>query len=148
MNKTKITHIITVALAFVAMLLPWGAVCRFISQEQSGLQQETFKTYSYFDLFPLTHSNFAPFMCAVMTVLLLLLLGYLYFSDETKPLQIAMVVLSCVAFALSLFPLIFYGIKFFNMTALTISFLLGCSAFMSAQRITGLYFQEEEQEDE
>ncbi len=148
MKKTKIYHIVSVALAVIAMMLPWGAVCRFLTESSGGLQHESFKTYSYFDLFAFQNANFAPLLCAVVSVVLLLVLGYTFFAKETKTIQMVMVVLSCAAFALSLLPLILYGVKFFNMTALMISYLLGCSAFMSGQRISGIFFEDEEEETE
>lgn len=139
MNKTKLAHMITVVLAVVAMALPYGAVCRFITVE-NDLQRESIETYSYFDTFPFGCGNLWPLFTAISTCVLLLLLGYTYFGTETKGLQTALLVFSCAAFVFSLLPLVLYGLKFFNTTALCISYLLGCSIVMSVQRLTGKYF--------
>lgn len=149
MKNPKLTHIITVAAAVIAMLLPYGAVLRFLTPSESGAQYETLETFSYFDLTTYGYANFAPFLCAITTVVLLLVLAYTFFGKETKAVRVAMLVLSGVAFVLSVMPLILYGFKFFNMTALTISYLLACAVIISIHRLTGkLFVLEEDEEDE
>ncbi len=148
MKNHKLLHIIVVALAIAAMLLPWGAVLRFVTPSESGVQHETLKTYSYFDPINYGYANFAPFICAIVTSVLFLLLVFCYFGNENKGMRVALAVLSGGAFVLSVLPLILYGFKYFNMTALTISYLLACSFMMSIQRLTGKYFLKEEEEEE
>ncbi len=148
MKNPKLTHMLTVVAAIVAMLLPYGAVLRFVSPSESGVNHETLETYSYFDPIAYGYANFAPLLCAITTVVLLLVLGFTFFGKETKGIRIAMVVLSGIAFVLSVMPLVLYGFKFFNMTALTISYLLACSVIISIHRLTGTLLVLEEEEDE
>ncbi len=149
MKKTKIVHLVAVALALVAMILPYGSICRIISPSATGVQHETLETYSYFDLFPFGYGNFAPFLTAILTVAVLaLLVSYMCFLKESRMLQIVLMVISCAAFVFSLLPLVLYGLKFFNATAMIISYLLGLSAFFSYQRLIGRYFVSPYEEDE
>lgn len=148
MKRLKHIHFYTVALAVAAMLLPYGAVLRFVNPTDAGYQQEVLKTYSYFDPIVFGYANFAPLFCAIASVLLALLLLYTLFANDNKVLNVSMTVLSGAAFVLSVLPLVLYGLKFFNMTALLISFLLACSLIISLHRLTGKVFSPEEEEDD
>ena len=151
MKNPKLTHLLIVAAAIGAMLLPWGAVLRFISSDESGLQHEKLETFSYFDPTIYGYANFAPFLCAIVTVLLLVLVGYTFFGTENKPVRVTMFVLSLTAFVLSVLPLPLYGFPYFTTTAMLISFLLACSVIISLQRLTGKLFlpaEKEEQEEQ
>ncbi len=148
MKNPKLTHILTVAAAIAAMMLPWGAVLRFVTPDASGVQHETLETYSYFNPTIYGYANFAPFLCATVTVLLFVIVGYTFFASENKPVRVTMFVLSTAAFVLSVLPLPLYGFKYFTTTAMLISFLLACSVIISLQRLTGKIFLPVEQEEE
>ena len=148
MKNPKLTHLLTVIAAIGAMLLPWGAVLRFITPDASGVQHETLETYSYFDPIIYGYANFAPFLCAIVTVVLLVVLGYTFFVKETKNICVLMLVLSIVAFVLSVLPLPLYGLQYYTTTAMLISFLHACSVIISLQRLTGKLFLPVEKEEE
>ena len=148
MKNPKLTHILTIVAAIGAMLLPWGAVLRFVSPDASGVQHETLETYSYFDPTIYGYANFAPFLCAIITVALLAVLVYTVFGKETKNVCVLMLVLSIVAFVLSVLPLPFYGLKYYTTTAMLITFLHVCSVIIALQRLTGNVFLPLEQEEE
>jgi len=120
MKNPKLTHILTVAAAIAAMLLPWGAVLRFVTMSENGTQHETLEMYSYFDPTIYGYANFAPFLCAIVTVMLLIVLGYTFFGKETKGVRVTMLVLSSSSFVLSVLPLVLYGFKFYTTTAMLI----------------------------
>ena len=88
-------------LILILEILPFGAVCNFANPDGEPYRH----TYSYFDLTPFGYANFAPFLTALLTcVVLLLLLGYAI-SDRIGLKQKAKGV-SGVATVLSLCPLL------------------------------------------
>ena len=147
MIKNKITHLIVVALAIGAMILPWGAVLRYMDIE-NGLKTASLKTFSFFDPTVFSNGNYTPLICAVLTVVLFLLLLFSFFGNESKGINIALTALSIVATILSLLPPVLYGFEFFSTTAMAIFYLLLCSSVMSVQRLTGKYFATEDEETE
>jgi len=158
-----------VVLAVLLMILPFGAVCRYISvSETSGMQHEVINTFSYFNLsafldavmqsvkqmegatiasvanlLPFWICNLAPFMCAMTAVVLLLVTVLeLIFRRAAKPLAVVSITLSAAALVLSLLPLLIYGIKFYSIAAMLISFLLLCSLVIGVHRLTGKVYNE------
>lgn len=152
MKNPRLTHLLTLVAAIGAMLLPWGAVLRFVTPDASGVQYEKLEMYSYFNPIIYGYANFAPFLCAIVTVLLLVIVGYTFFGSENKPVRVTMFALSVTAFVLSVLPLPLYGFQYFTTTAMLISFLQACSVIISLQRMTGKVFlpvrQEIEEEQE
>lgn len=148
MNKTKSVHFIAVLLAVVLMVLPYGGVLKFATPHEGGNTTSTLETFSYFDPMLYGYGNFGPFLAALFSsVLLILLMLVLLFLKESPSVRIAMVVMSSCALFSSLLPLIMYGVEFFTMTGLLISFLLACSLLMSIQRLTGKYFDSKDEEE-
>ena len=174
MKRATVVQMIVCFIAIVFMILPMGAVCRFISSE-AGTQYEVLKTFSFFNLSPFVTSiiesvkqletpdalsiirlipfwflNLAPFMCAIAVVLLTVVVLISQFANrQTKSLQIASVVLSAAALVLSLIPLVFYGLKFYNATTMMVSFMMLCSIVLGVQRLTSgkLYTASDEDEE-
>ena len=119
MNKKKI--ILTLLSVFVLILeiLPYGAVLRFANPEGEPWR----KTFSYFDLINVGYANFAPFITAVLSCVLifLIIIGWFRFS---KGLNFAIIWVSGFATGISLLPL-FSGVENFSLIGACISILLG-----------------------
>ena len=126
----KIPHMIYVAVVLVVLLLetlPFGAVLYF----KPGPDVEAVRTtYSYFDLTPYGYANFGPFLTAVLSVGILILLLTAFFIRRPG-FGIAAFVLNILAVLTSLCPLL-YGIRYCSMVGLLISGLLILALFPGA----------------
>lgn len=115
-------------LAFVLELLPYGAVCNFANPEGEPWQ----RTYSYFDLTPFGYANFAPFLTALLTCALLVLL--IVSIVTKKQMRAPMLSVSVIATLLSLAPLLL-GVSFFSLVGAMISLaLFGASILLLFDR--------------
>ena len=115
-------------LAFVLELLPYGAVCNFANPEGEPWR----RTYSYFDLTPFGYANFAPFLTALLTCALLVLL--IVSIVTKKQMRASMLSVSVIATLLSLAPLLL-GVSFFSLVGAMISLaLLGASILLLFDR--------------
>lgn len=115
MKKSRFLAIILPVTALVCEILPYGAVLNFWNPEGKPFRE----TFSYFDLTPFGYANFAPLITAVLTCVILLL-TILFLIKPKKSLSKAIIVLSELAFAVSLMPLI-YGINYFTSVSIVIS---------------------------
>lgn len=104
--------------AIVFELLPSGAVLR-----SEGPTYSMKETYSYFSLTPYGYANFGPFICAVMTVAVLIL-GILYLLTKKRGFFKAAWGVSVIAFAASILPVLMFGLKYFTDTAGIITLIL------------------------
>lgn len=115
-------------LAFVLELLPYGAVCNFANPEGEPWR----RTYSYFGLTPFGYANFAPFLTALLTCALLVLL--IVSIVTKKQMRAPMLSVSVIATLLSLAPLLL-GVSFFSFVGAMISLaLLGASIMLFFNR--------------
>lgn len=112
-------------LALVLELLPSGAVLIFAPGPEEHLR----RTFSYFSLTVFGYANFAPFLTALLTCVLLILTLLQLFRPREKTLQ-ALCVLSAVAFVLSLGPLVL-GTDYFTLTGAIISAALAAQFVLS-----------------
>lgn len=122
--KKKLFPFCTALAALILEILPYGAVCMFANPEGEPWRH----TYSYFDLTPFGYANFAPFLTALLTCVIVLLAA-LSFAVK-KPPRRAIGVLSAIAVPLSLAPLLF-GTAYFTPVAALISTALTATAAMS-----------------
>lgn len=106
--KKRLLYLILPVITLVLEILPYGAVCNFARPEGEPWR----KTFSYFDLTPLGYANFAPFLTAITTCAILVLLLVYLFTNKYRMVSIAKVLL-CIGTALSLCPLLF-GVRFFS----------------------------------
>ena len=109
--------IITLALLLSALILeipPYGAVCNFANPEGESWR----KTYSYFSMIPYGYANFGPFITALFTCVLLviLVLSLLLKKNWSKSISI----ISAIATLTSLAPLMF-GFSNFSLVGAMIS---------------------------
>lgn len=116
--KKRALFLIPSLAALVLEILPYGAVCNFMNIEGEPWRI----TFSYFSLTPYGYANFGPFLTAVLTCVLIVLLG-VYTLKGFKKLRSFAKVISCVATATSLWPLLL-GISYFSVVGAFISFCL------------------------
>lgn len=86
----------------VLELLPNGVVLNFANPEGEPWR----RTYSHFSLIPFGYANFGPFITAILTCVLIVLILTCWFKFSKK-LNVAIKSLSGVAIVTSLFPLMF-----------------------------------------
>lgn len=115
--KKKLIMLCTTLIALVLEILPYGAVCNFALDEGESLRQ----TFSYFDLTPFGYANFAPFIVALLTCTLTVMIVVSLVSK--KPMRTPILTVSAIATVLSLAPLL-YGISFFSIVGAFISVAL------------------------
>lgn len=120
-EKKKMTQNIKLCIIpiFTVVLecLPYGAVLNF-----AGPNETIRETYSYFSLTPFGFANFGPLITAVLTCVMLLLL-IIYFVSKKEDLLHKAKIVTYIAVATSLMPLIF-GIHYFSWVGLLISLSL------------------------
>ena len=115
MKKTRFLPLICPVVALIAEISPHGAVLNFWNPEGEPFRQ----TFSYFDLTPFGYANFAPFITAIITcVILIMTVIFAVKPKKTAAKRIA--VLSLITSAISLMPLV-YGTSFFSPVGVVIS---------------------------
>lgn len=128
--KKKLIMLFTTLVALILEILPYGAVCNFANPDGEPWRY----TYSYFDLTPFGYANFAPFIVALLTCVLIVLIIVSLLSKKTVRTPILAV--SAIATVLSLAPLL-YGIRFFSVVGALISVALALTtvvAFMEKNK--------------
>ena len=128
--KKKLILLCTTLIALVLEILPYGAVCNFANPEGEPWR----RTYSYFDLTPFGYANFAPFIVALLTCVLIILIVVSLVSK--KEMKAPILAVSAIATVLSLAPLL-YGIRFFSVVGALISVALALTtvvAFMEKNK--------------
>ena len=120
--KKRWLHLLLPMAALVLELLPYGAVCNFANPEGEPWR----RTYSYFDLTPFGYANFAPFLTAVFTCVVIALLLVYLFVGKRLPVAMAKKFL-VVTFTLSLCPLLL-GIEYYSVVGLLITLCLFAEA--------------------
>ena len=112
--KKKLIMLYTAIIALVLEILPYGAVCNFANPEGEPWR----RTYSYFDLTPFGYANFAPFIVALLTCVLTVMIVVSLVSN--KAMRTPILTVSAIATVLSLAPLLF-GISYFTVVGACIS---------------------------
>ena len=118
MKLKKILLSVLILGALALELLPNGVILRFANPEG----EPWCSTYSYFSLMPFGYANFGPFIAAILTVVLLVLV-VIYLLRPRKRLDIALMNVSGFATAASLMPLMF-GIEYITVIGVIITLLL------------------------
>lgn len=117
MNK-RFLYLLLPIITLVLEILPYGAVCNFANPEGASWR----KTFSYFNLTPFGYANFAPFITALITCIIAVLLMIYCFTVSFSIVKFVKIVL-CVAVFVSLCPLL-YGINFFSVIGALITLSL------------------------
>ena len=114
--KKRLLYLILPIVTLILEILPYGAVLNFMRPPASGQDDAPIghfrELYSYFDLTPFGYANFAPFITAIITCTVLLLMVVYCLTGNLKWASAAKNVLY-VCTAISLCPLL-YGIHFFS----------------------------------
>lgn len=116
--KKRWLHLIAPTLALGLEMLPYGAVCNFANPEGEPWR----RTYSYFDLLPFGYANFAPFLTALLTCVILVLLLVYVFTGASRLAAVTRNLL-VVCTVLSLCPLLL-GIDYFSVVGSLITLVL------------------------
>ena len=112
--KKRIPYLLLPLITLILEILPYGAVCNFATETRRIRE-----LYSYFDLTPYGYANFAPFLTALLTCIILVLLAVWCFTGKRQIMTAAQVLLA----VLSLCPLLL-GIDCFSVVGALISLSL------------------------
>lgn len=105
MKRLKIISVINLAIIIFLEALPLGIKLKL---ESTAIFFST-SYHSYFDPFPIIREDiFGPFVCAMLSVIILALtILSFFFKKQRKGFYLTLSVLSWIAFAFSLMPLLF-----------------------------------------
>lgn len=118
MKIKKFLFTVLSVVVLILELLPNGVVLRFSIPEGEPWIQ----TYIYFSLTPFGYANFGPFITALLTCVLLVL-AVIYLFKQGKGLNAAIIIVSGIAAATSLMPLMF-GVEYITVIGVIITLLL------------------------
>ena len=116
--KKRCLYLLLPIITMILEIMPYGAVCNFARPEGEPWR----KTFSYFDLTPFGYANFAPFLTAIITCVILGLLLVYLFTESHRTIRVTRALLG-IGTVLSLCPLL-YGVHFFSVVGGLISISL------------------------
>ena len=122
--KKRLPYLILPVITLILELLPYGAVCNFANPNGDPWRE----TFSYFSLTPFGYANFSPFLTAVITCIVLVLLVIFALTGKQGFARKAGNILP-VAAVLSLGPLLF-GISYYSLVGGLISATLTAEIFV------------------
>ena len=108
--------------ALILEISPYGAVCNFARPAVDGSIGYFRELYSYFDLLPFGYGNFAPFLTAIMTCAIIVLLTIYALTGHQQILNVSKIILGGCA-VISLCPLLL-GVHFLSLFGILISLTL------------------------
>ena len=121
----KIFALIATLTALILEILPYGAVCNFMTPPGEPPLR---LTYSYFSLVPFGYANFAPFIVAILTcVLLVLMIVYVFVGQR---MRMPVLCVSVAATLLSTTPLLL-GMTYFSVVGLLITLSFLCTTALT-----------------
>ena len=113
--KKRFLYLVLPIITLILEVLPYGAVCIFASSPTDRIRE----TFSYFDLTPFGYANFAPFLTALITCLIFILL-LIYWLKGNVVFAIKAKNILYVATVMSLGPLVF-GLSYFSVVGALIT---------------------------
>ena len=116
--KKRFLYLLLPIITLILEILPYGAVCVFAPSPTERVKE----TFSYFDLTPFGYANFAPFLTAIITCLIFVLLLVFCIKGNVRTAIKAKNILY-VAVVISLGPLVF-GIPYYSLIAVLITLSL------------------------
>ena len=116
--KKRLKYLLLPIITLVLEIVPYGAVCIFATSPTKTIRE----TFAYFDLVPFGYANFAPFITAIITCIISLLLVIYCFTGKEQLVRMVKNIL-CVGIIVSFGPL-FFGIAFFSIVGFLISLSL------------------------
>ena len=126
--KKNISAVILAILLLLLEVLPLGAALHIPNANDN--HSVVFR--SCFDLEPLMDGNFAPFIVAVLSIVLFVLC-IIYTFKQTKVLKKVTFFVACGAMLLSFCPLL-YCMQCYSMTACAIAFILFVHTMMFVEQ--------------
>ncbi len=123
MKKLNLAAIIICAIIVILEILPYGAVLNFMTAPDDPIPYIR-ETYSYFNLTPFGYANFGPLLCAVLSVILLVMHVIFSFVKTKKGAYSSAIVLTVLAILFSITPLLMFGSGYYSAIGLMISALL------------------------
>lgn len=118
MKKYRYAFLIAPIIALILEALPYGAVLNFANPEGEPYR----RTFSYFDMTPFGYANFGPFITALLTCVMTILVLIWCFTKNDKLYEGAAIV-AMIAFLASLSPLLL-GLRCFSIVGASISLVL------------------------
>ena len=118
--KKRMLFLIIPVITLILEILPYGAVLNFGRLASDGSIGYIRESYSYFDLMPF--ANFSPFVTAVLTCLILVLLLIYCITGNIK-LAVKIRNIICICAVFSLCPLLL-GVKFYSAVGMMITISL------------------------
>ena len=119
----KIRLLILPIITMILQMLPCGAVLVFAPSPTERVRE----TFSYFNLTPFGYANFAPFITALLTCIILLLA---LISIKLEKMRKAVFWLSLAAAIISLLPLVF-GIDYYSVVGGIITITLAIESVLA-----------------
>ncbi|NLC25267.1 MAG: helix-turn-helix transcriptional regulator [Fastidiosipila sp.] len=119
--SSGIISLIILATSIILEILPSGTVLIFAPGPDERIKQ----TFSYFSLIPFGYANFFPFLTAIstVTVSILLALALIKKSNVTR-LQNAAFICTVIALIFSLMPTLIFGTDYITVLGILITILL------------------------
>ena len=127
--KKRFLYLVLPIITLILEVLPYGAVCIFASSPTDRIRE----TFSYFDLTPFGYANFAPFLTALITCLIFILL-LIYWLKGNVVFAIKAKNILYVATVMSLGPLVF-GLSYFSVVGALITTCLIAELLLLQLRI-------------
>ena len=121
----KVLALSAVFLALALEIMPFGAVCNFMTPPGEPPLR---LTYSYFSLVPFGYANFAPFLVALLSCALLVLVSIYVFVGQR--MRVPVLCVAIIASLLSLAPLLL-GISYYSLVGLLITLCLLCVTLLT-----------------
>ncbi|MBR6521036.1 MAG: hypothetical protein IKT47_00035 [Oscillospiraceae bacterium] len=110
--KKRFLYLILPIITLILEILPYGAVLNFARPATDGSIGHFRELYSYFDLMPFGYANFAPFIAAIISCLVFLLVAIYCVKGNIRVAAKARNILY-VAAVMSLGPLVL-GVRYFS----------------------------------
>lgn len=123
LTMKKIRLLILPIITIILQILPCGAVLVFAPSPTERVRE----TFSYFNLTPFGYANFAPFITALLTCIILLLA---LISIKLEKMRKAVFWLSLAAAIISLLPLVF-GIDYYSVVGGIITITLAIESVLA-----------------
>ncbi len=112
MKIKRFLYLVLPIVTIILEILPYGAVCNYALPSTDGTIGRFRELYSYFDLTPYGYANFAPFLTAIITCIIFILVLFYCITGNHRIAKIAKLFIG-VGVILSLCPLAF-GISYFS----------------------------------
>lgn len=129
MKKYKVLCLLLNVTVVALEVLPFGAVLNFMADGSESVR----RTYSYFSLTPFGYANFGPFLTAVLSLVLLVVVLLGLRKKSGTSLWWSAFGLAIIATVTSLMPLVLFGFRSASLVGGVISVcLVGvlCMAFL------------------